>query len=337
MKTLIQKLVETPSPSGYEAKIREVVRAEIAPHVDEIRVDALGNLIARKGKKTANGLKIMLSAHIDEIGLIVTYVDENGFASFSPIGGVRPLNCIGGRVRFLSGQAGVIYAEPLDDPLKIPGFDQLYIDLGYSSSKECPVHVGDVAVFERPFTDLGNRLVSKAMDDRIGAAVLIEALRQLKSSPHELYFVFSVQEEVGLRGATTAAFGIDPDLGLASDVTGTGDTPRRTGRRMAVSLGKGPAIKVRDGGMLSDPRIVDWMVRSAEKARLPYQLEILEGGTTDARAIQLTRSGVPSGCLSIPCRYIHSPSEMVDFGDVENAVRLLVDLISKPVKLDERA
>ena len=155
----------------------------------------------------------------------------------------------------------MIYTEPLDDPSKTPAFEQLYIDLGYSSRKDCPVRVGDVAVFERPFTDLGNRLVSKAMDDRIGAAVLIEALRQLKSTPHELYFVFSVQEEVGVRGATTAAFGIDPDLGLASDVTGTGDTPRRTGRRMEVSLGKGPAIKVRDGGMLSDPRVVDWMVQ----------------------------------------------------------------------------
>jgi len=337
MKPLIQKLVETPSPSGYEAKIREVVRAEIAPHVDEIRVDALGSLIARKGQKSPDGLKIMLAAHIDEIGLIVTHVDENGFVSFSPIGGVRPLNCVGGRVLFLNGQAGVIFNEPLDDPLKIPTFEQLYIDLGCSSRKDCPVRVGDMAVFDRPFTDLGNRLVSKAMDDRIGAAVLIEALRQLKSSPHELYFVFSVQEEVGVRGATTAAFGIDPDLGLAADVTGTGDTPRRTSRRMAVSLGEGPAIKVRDGGMLADPRVVGWMVKTAEKAHLPYQLEILEGGSTDARAIQLTRAGVPAGCLSIPCRYVHSPSEMVDFRDVENAVSLLVELISSPVKLDERA
>jgi putative aminopeptidase FrvX len=337
MKTLIQKLVETPSPSGYETKIREVVRAEIAPHVDEIRVDALGNLIARKGKKTAHGLKIMLAAHIDEIGLMVTHIDENGFVSFSPIGGVRTLNCIGGRVRFLSGQAGVIYVEPPDDPSKPPTLEQLYIDLGCTSRKDCPVKVGDVAVFERPFTEMGSRLVSKAMDDRIGAAVLIETLRQLKSTPHELYFVFSVQEEVGLRGATTAAFGIEPDLGIASDVTATGDTPQRKGRRMEVSLGRGPAIKVRDGGMLSDPRIVEWMVKAAEKAGLPYQLEILEGGTTDARAIQLSRAGVPAGCISIPCRYVHSPSEMVDYGDVENAVRLLVELIRAPVKLDERA
>jgi putative aminopeptidase FrvX len=230
--------------------------------------------------------------------------------------------------------SGVISMEPLDDLSKVPTFEQLYIDLGLSSNQNSPVRVGDVAVFERPFLDLGDRLVAKSMDDRIGAVVLIEALRQIKETPHELYFVFSVQEEVGTRGATTAAFGLDPDLGLAVDVTGTGDTPRRTKVRMQVSLGKGPAIKVRDGGMLADPRVVDWMVRTAEALSLPYQLEILEGGTTDARAMQLTRAGVPAGCLSIPTRYIHSPSEMVDYHDVEQAVKLMVGLISQPVELN---
>jgi endoglucanase len=175
--------------------------------------------------------------------------------------------------------------------------------------------------------------VAKSIDDRIGVAVLIETLRQIKDTPHQLYFVFSTQEEVGLRGATTAAFGINPDLGLAVDVTRTGDTPRRTKIRMEVSLGKGPAIKVRDSGMLADRRVVDWMVRGAENLKLPYQMEILERGSTDARAMQLTQAGIPAGCLSIPCRYIHSPSEMVDFEDVQNAVHLLVDLVSHPVKL----
>jgi endoglucanase len=140
-----------------------------------------------------------------------------------------------------------------------------------------------------------------------------------------------VQEEVGVRGATAAAFGVDPELGIAVDVTGTGDTPKT--RKMEVGLGKGPAIKVRDGGMLADPRVVNWMVSSAEKQKIPYQLEILEGGSTDARAIQLTRAGVPAGCVSIPCRYVHSPSEMLDTGDVENAVRLLLELLSNPVNL----
>ena len=158
-----------------------------------------------------------------------------------------------------------------------------------------------MAAFDRPFLDLGDRLVAKSMDDRIGSAVLIETLRQLKDSPHEVYFVFSTQEEVGVRGATAAAFGVDPDLGLAVDVTGIGDTPRRTKVRMQVSLGKGPAIKVRDGGMLADPRVIDWMVRTAEQAQACHtSLRSWKVASTDARAMQLTRAGVPAGCLSIP-------------------------------------
>jgi endoglucanase len=223
--------------------------------------------------------------------------------------------------------------EPLDDMSKMPTFEQLFIDMGCSDRDESPVRVGDVATFDRPFLDLGKKLVAKSLDDRIGAAVLIETLRQIKDTQHQLYFVFSTQEEVGVRGATTAAFGIDPDLGLAVDVTGTGDTPRRSKVRMDVSLGKGPAIKVRDGGMLADRRVVDWMVKAAEQLSLQYQMEILEGGSTDARAMQLTRAGIPAGCLSIPCRYVHSPSEMVDYEDVQDAIRLLVELVSHPVKL----
>jgi putative aminopeptidase FrvX len=330
MKPLIQKLVETWGPSGYETQIRSVVRAEVEPYADALRVDAMGNLIVSKGKGSPDGIKIMLAAHIDEIGVIVTQVDENGFLRFTTLGGVRSHTCIGGRVRFMNGASGVIFMEPMDDLTKVPTIEQLYIDMGFSNKQEATVRIGDVGSFDRPFLDLGDRLVAKSMDDRIGAVVLIETLRQIKSTPHQLYFVFSTQEEVGVRGATTAAYGVDPDLGLAVDVTGTGDTPRRTNVRMQVSLGKGPAIKVRDGGMLADKRVV----QGAEKLSLPYQIEILEGGSTDARAMQLTRAGVPAGCLSIPCRYVHSPSEMVDLNDVQNAVRLLVELVSQPVKLE---
>ena len=331
MKSLIQKLVETNSPSGYEANIRAVIRTEIEAYADEIKVDPMGSLIARKGQESPDGRRIMLAAHMDEIGVMATHIDENGFVRFTTLGGVRPHTCLGGRVRFQNGAMGVIGSERLEDMSRVSTFEQLFIDLGFSNRQDCTIHVGDVAVFERPFVDLGQRMVSKAMDDRIGAAVLVETLRQIKSTPHQLFFVFSVQEEVGVRGATAAAFGVDPDLGVAVDVTGTGDTPKT--RKMEVSLGKGPAVKVRDGGMLADPRVVNWMVNSAEKRQIPYQLEILEGGSTDARAIQLTRAGVPAGCLSIPCRYVHSPSEMVDTGDVENAVRLLLELLSNPVNL----
>jgi len=331
MKALIQTLTETFSPSGYEAAVRAVIRAAVEPLADEVRVDALGNLIVRKGRQTAEGRRIMLAAHMDEIGLVASHVDENGFVRFSAIGGVRPQALPGTRVRFVNGVAGVIGHERLSDASKAPTLEQCFIDVGASGRKDCPVRVGDVCAFERPFLDLGKRLVAKSMDDRIGCAVLIETLRALTDSPHELYFVFTTQEEVGLRGATTSAFGIDPDLGLAVDVTGSGDTPK--GMKVDVRLGKGPAIKIKDGGMLADARVIEWMARVAEQARLPYQREILEGGTTDARSIQVTRAGVPAGCLSIPCRYIHSPSEMVDYEDVQQAVRLLVALLRQPVAL----
>jgi tetrahedral aminopeptidase len=221
--------------------------------------------------------------------------------------------------------------EKMENPGNIPAFNHLYIDCGFQDKVDCNVCVGDIGVFERPFLDLGKRMVAKAFDDRIGVSIQIEVMRQLKNTPHEIFFVFSTQEEVGLRGATTSAYGVDPELGLSIDVTLTGDTPKSI--KMAVSLGKGPAIKVRDGGMLSDPRLVKHLTQIAEINQIPYQLEVLEGGTTDAKAIQLTRAGVWAGCVSIPCRYVHSPSEMVDYDDVQNAVKLISALIREPIIL----
>ena len=333
MKALIQKLVESIGPSGYESSVRGLVKSEIGASASQFEVDALGNLIVRVGKKSAGGLRVMLAAHMDEIGVIATHIDENGFIRFTTVGGVSPRTCYGGRVIFVNGTRGVIGGDRPESPSAMHTIEQLFIDVGATSRENCPVKVGDFAAFDRPFLDLGHRLVAKSMDDRIAVAVLVETIHQLKGkqTPHELVFVFSTQEEVGLRGATTAAFGVDPDLGLSVDVTGVGDTPK--GATMEVSLGKGPAVKVRDGRMLADPRIVRWMADSAEKAGLPYQMEVLEAGSTDAAAIQLARAGVPAGCMSIPCRYIHSPSEMVDYNDVQNGVRLLVELLSHPIDL----
>jgi putative aminopeptidase FrvX len=330
MKSLIQKLVETTGPSGYESLIREVIQNEIKPEKGE--VDALGNLIVRKGEKLAGGYRIMLAAHMDEIGLIASHIDENGFIRFNSIGGVYPRHLLGGRVRFMNGAEGVIGGDKLEATDKVHSLERLYIDAGFENEKKSTVKVGDVAGFVRPFLDLGDRLVAKSMDDRIGVAVLIEVLKQFKTSQHEVVFVFSTQEEVGLRGATTAAYSIDPDLGISVDVTLTGDTPKSS--RMAVSLGKGPAIKVRDSGMISDPRVVRWMVETAEKGKIPFQREILEGGSTDARVMQITRAGVPAGCIYIPCRYVHSPSEMVDYRDVKNSIKLILELLDKPIHLE---
>jgi endoglucanase len=332
MKVFIQKLVETPGPSGYEHQVRDLVKKEIEALVDELVVDRLGNLIARKGTPQAGGSKIMLAAHLDEVGVAATHIDEQGFVRFLPVGALSPLTCLGSRVQFLNGASGVIGAERLADEDKTPAFGQLFIDLGLSNREACPVRVGDEAIFVQPFVDLGQRLVGKALDDRVGVALLVEVLRQMQEqkldSPHGLYFVFSVQEQVGARGAITAAYGVDPDLGLAVDATPSGDTPG--GRKPAASLGKGPAIRVRDGSTLFDPSIVDWMVRTAETARLPYQLEVVEKEYTGGRAIQLSHAGVPVGCLSLPCRYLHSASEMVDYQDLQNGVRLVLELSRQP-------
>jgi endoglucanase len=174
-------------------------------------------------------------------------------------------------------------------------------------------------------------MVAKAMDDRIGCAILVEVLRRLTSSPHDLYFVFSVQEEVGLRGARTSAYGIDPEVGIAVDVTRAGDTPESD--RMAMKLGAGPCIKVMDSGMLSHPGIKNLLIETAEVSGIPYQLEVLQRGTTDAMAIQLVHSGVPTGCLSIACRYVHTQSEMVDVSDTENTVALFLETLGKPIEI----
>ena len=335
MKYFLKKLVETAGPYGFEHPVRSLILDEISTHIDDFHIDNLGNLIARKGQRSAGGLKIMLAAHMDEISLIVTHIDEGGFVRFTPVGALRRTTSLAGRVRFLSGALGVVGSEHFTDPGYAPAFHEMFIDMGAASRKECPVQVGDVAVFERSFLDLGNRLVGKALDDRAGVALLIQAIKEWSEkgivSPHEIHFVFSAQEEIGSRGAAVAAYGIDPDLGLAIDLTASSGVPK--GIKMAVELGKGPAIKVRDQYTLSDPRIVDWMVKTAEQARLPYQLEVLETGYTDAHVIQLTRSGVPVGGLSIPARYIHTPSEMIDTADLQHALRLLIELIRKPVTL----
>ncbi|MCL4425399.1 MAG: M42 family metallopeptidase [Firmicutes bacterium] len=324
MKELIKKLVETHGPSGSEESIQAVIRQEIKGFVDEVRVDALGNLIAIK--KGRGGKKVMLAAHMDEIGLMVTHIDDKGFLRFAQIGGVSPFILLGQRVVFANGIVGVIGSEKIDD-IKDLRMEKLFIDIGAIDrpSAEAKVKVGDSAGYWRPLDDLGNRLVAKSMDDRIGCGTLIEAARRLKNTDHEVYFVFTVQEEVGTRGARTAAFGLSPDLGIAVDVTRTGDTPKSI--TMEVALGKGAAIKVKDSGIIGHPGVKKMLVETARQAGIPYQMEVLEQGGTDAGPIQLTREGIPAGVISIPTRYIHSPSEMVDLGDVEAAVNLLVKVL----------
>jgi tetrahedral aminopeptidase len=327
MKDFIKKITEKYGPSGCESEVAELIKQEISPFVDEAKLDKLGSLVA---VKKGSGAKAMLAAHMDEIGLIVTYIDKEGFLRFDSVGGVAAFRLTGLRVVFANGQVGVIDAEK-GNPANF-GMDKLFIDIGAKSKEdaESKVSIGDFAAFRQDFIDIGDRVISKAMDDRIGCVVLIEAAKRLKNSPNEVYFVFTVQEEVGLRGAVASAYSVDPDVGIALDVTRTGDTPEAP--TMEVSLGKGPAIKVKDSGIISNQKVKQLLIDTAKELQMPYQLEVLLGGATDASSIEKTRGGVPSGVISIPTRHLHTPSEMVDMNDVEDCIKLLVAVLEKDLK-----
>lgn len=322
---LLKKLLETFGPSGNEEAIRDVIKEEIKGYVDEIKVDALGNLI---GIKKGKGKKIMVAGHMDEIGIMVTNIDENGFIRFTSVGGVSPFTELYQRVMFADGTLGVVGMEKLDD-MKDLTLSKMFIDIGAGSKEEAlkKMNVGDVACFYGPFVQNDDYIMSKALDDRIGCYIAIEALKALKNCPNEVYFVFTVQEEVGLRGARTSAYGIDPDMGIAIDVTSTGDTPKC--KPMDMKMGSGAAIKVKDNSVLAHPEVKKLMIETAKENNIPYQLEVLEAGGTDSGAIHITRSGVPSGVISVPCRYVHSPSEMVSVKDVESAIELLCKVLEK--------
>jgi endoglucanase len=311
--------------------MRALIRPEIEPLVDDLWVDTMGNLIGLK-KGNGNGRKVMVAAHMDEIGIMVTHITEDGFLRFTNIGGVFPHTLLGGRVQFADGSLGIIYSDRIDSWSKIHPLEKHYIDVGASSREDCPVSVGDAAGFVRPFTIKGSRLTAKSMDDRIGCVVEIEAMKRLKETPHDVYFVFSVQEEVGTRGAQVVAQAINPDVGLAVDITPAADIPKANPMAV-VGIGKGTAIKVKDTGMIAHAGLVRLMKQRAEEAGIPYQLEILNRGSTDAQAMQIANAGSIAGCISIPCRYAHSQSETVDAADVEASINLLVEILSKPIEL----
>jgi endoglucanase len=330
VKELIKRLVEAYGPSGSEDQVRRIIEEEVGASVDEIRVDPLGNLIATRRGKGTGGKKIMVAGHMDEIGVMVTHIDDKGFLRFGTIGGVNPMILLGERVVFADGTVGIVGSERLEDQKDLRS-DRLFIDIGAKdrAQAEKAVGIGHSAGYYRPFEDLGDRLVAKSMDDRIGCAVIIQAARELKKTPNQVSFVFTVQEEVGLRGARTAAFAVEPDLGIAVDVTRTGDTPK--GLTMAVELGGGAAIKVKDSSLVAHPKVKGLMAEVARAENIPHQFEVLEQGGTDAGAIHLTREGVPSGTISIPTRYIHTPSEIVDYGDVQACVRLLTAILGRKI------
>ena len=331
MKDLIQKLVEAWGPSGYEHQVRELIRAEVAGFADEITVDPLGNLICRVGQ---GGKKVMVAAHMDEIGVMATFQEKKtGYLRFSNVGGLLNTTLLGNRVRFEDGTLGVIGVHyPFGQGrTNVPNLEDFYIDVS-DGDHSTAVSAGRPAALTRGMEERGSRLIAKSMDDRVGCAVAVETMRRLnKQTPNELYFVFTVQEEVGLRGARPAAYRVDPDVAIAVDVTATGDEAKS--EKSIVRLGGGAAIKVHDTGLVVPPAVRDWMVAGAEAAGIPYQLELLTLGTTDAAGMQTTRAGVPSGAISIPCRFVHTTSETVDIRDVEACVGLLVQLLQNEVAL----
>lgn len=312
---LLERLTACDCASGHETAIAQLIKKETENYVDEIYEDALGNLIAHKKGK---GMKIMLAAHMDEIGVAVTFVDEDGFLRFSNVGGLYTKELLGRRVKFKNGLVGVIYTESENKNLSM---SKMYIDIGAKSRAEAEekVSVGDTAVFEGSFSKNGTRIISKALDNRAGCYVLIEAAKKIKTD-NDVYFVFTTQEEVGLRGARTAAYSISPDVALAIDVTDTGDTPK--GEKMAVKLGGGAAVKVMDRSIICHSDVRTALIETAKKNNILYQLEVMTDGGTDAGVIHLTRDGIKCGGISIPTRYIHTPSEMADEDDIKAAIEL---------------
>ncbi len=329
MRALIEELCGVFGPSGQEERVREAIVDHLDGLVDEIRTDRLGNLIAVKRPAAGDekGKRIMLAAHMDEIGIMVTHVDAQGFCRFTTIGGVLTNSLIGSRVHFANGVEGAFGLEGSPLTRDRPTPQKLFLDVGADSKENARVQVGDSAVFRSSFGAVGDRLLAPNLDDRIGCAVLIQTLRELESSPHELLAVFTAQEEVGTRGAATAGYGLEPEIILAIDVTATGDFPQAT--PMEVALGKGPAIKVMDRRMIAHPKVRGWLENTARANDIPYQLEVLEFGSTDASAVQVSRAGVPAGTVSIPCRYVHTPSQMADYNDACGAVRLLVSALGE--------
>lgn len=330
IKDTLLNLLAIPGPTGSESACADWIEKEIAPYVDETRRDTMGNLICVKhGNGKGKGKKIMLSAHMDEIGFIVTGIEDEGFLRVMPLGGVRFDQVIACHVVLKSGAQGVVFFEGGHAPGTPLNAGRLFIDIGASSKEEAQqkAAIGDWAVVRPQVSDMGKRVASPYMDDRSGCAVLLETMKQVKNSDNEIYAVFSTQEEVGLRGARTAAYAIQPDMGIALDVTLSNDYPMNKKGVTPSKLGGGAAIKVMDSSVIAHPAVKSAMEEAAKKAGVPYQFEVLTGGGTDAGAIHLTGGGVPSGTLSVPCRYVHAPCEMVDISDLEACVGLLVALL----------
>lgn len=338
---LLEEFSNAYGISGHEKNVRELLRAKLKPYVDEIRVDNMGNLIATKKGK---GPRVMLAAHMDEIGFMVKYIDEMGYIYFARSGGWFDQTLLNQRVIVHTGQGdlfGVIgskapHVMKPEERKAVVELRTMYIDIGAKDKKDviqAGVEIGDTVTIDRKYQRLMNGLVSgKALDDRTGVVALIETARLLSKEKveAEVVYVGTVQEEIGLKGARTAAHGVNPDVALAIDTTIPGDHPGIEKISSVLELGKGPVITVSDAegaGIVVDEKTLAWLKTTAKASKLAYQLSVGEGGMTDAAIINLTRDGIPSGGISIATRYLHSPVEVAHLGDIEDCARLTAEVV----------
>ncbi len=341
ISSLLEKFSNAHGVSGYEDNIRKLFSEEIKPFVDEIKIDKMGNLI---GHKKGKGLSIMIVAHMDEIGMMVKYIDDKGFLFFSQIGGYLDQTLLSQRV-LIHGKnglvTGLIGAKPIhamtaEERKKLIEAKAMFIDIGAKNAedaKKMGVEIGSLVTMDRKFRRLANNMVTgKAFDDRSGLVMIIEAIRRVSEikANANVFVVGTVQEEVGLKGARTSAYEINPDLAIATDLALTGDHPGTNKQDSAVEIGKGPAITIMDAngrGMIVADKVVKWLKETAEKNKIECQFDVSEGGTTDAAAIQLTQSGILAGVVSTPARYIHTPIEMLNVADLDKGSELIARAI----------
>lgn len=334
MKDLLKKLSEAPGVSGNESRIKRIIIDEVKDFVDEIKEDSMGNLITiKKGK---NNFNIMVAAHMDEIGFMVKHIDDKGFISFETIGGFDPKSLGSQRVRIHSSNGdilGVIGLKPphitsQDEKDKALKLEDLKIDIGLNSKEEVEslgIKPGDSITRDISFAELGkeNIVSCKSFDNRAGCAILIEIIKKIKNPDFTLYGVFTTQEEVGLRGAKAAAYGLDINFALIIDSTTAGPIPKTEIDKVTISLGKGPSIDLMDRGFILNEKVKNLLIKSANDAKVPFQTHI-SSGSTDGAAVHITKEGIPTGVISIPSKYIHSTVEIVDINDLDNTLKLVM-------------
>ena len=334
---LLKNLCETPGAPGSEGRVRRLVLEVLEPLCDEVSTDALGNVTGIRRGRTDNGTarKLMLSGHMDEVSFLVTHIDDSGFIRFTPLGGFDSRTLTAQRV-LVHGKKdllGVLGSKPIhimtdEEKKAAPKLEDYFVDVGLPAEDvRSLVSVGDTITRQRELAEIGNTLNGKSFDNRMGLFVMLEALARVREHAVDVYAVASVQEEIGLRGATVATRNIDPDIGIALDITVANDVPEAKAHEHITRLGAGTAIKVMDSSVVCNPGIVDHLRRVAEERKIPYQMEVLVRGGTDTAAIQRSGRGAAVGCISIPTRYVHSVTEMCHKADIRASIDLLTAFI----------